>query len=255
MKKFLATTMLIIASTPAFAIDATPFFSVYAGAGGWATEVSGDLGGTSTDVEDLGIDDETNNYFYVAFEHWVPVIPNVRLEQSSISTSGAGSISTRFDFADAEFLSSNEVETEIDITMLDAVLYYEIAMFDIGLTFRQFDVEVEATGTVDSGEAGLQVITESKDVDGVLPMLYVQTKIDLPFTGFYVTGSGNYISYDDKSVTDFRAALGYGIELSIVAEIGLELGFRSFAIDLGDEDDFEGDISFSGAYLGANVKF
>ncbi len=251
MKKFLATTMLIIASTPAFAIDATPFFSVYAGAGGWATEVSGDLGGTSTDVEDLGIDDETNNYFYVAFEHWVPVIPNVRLEQSSISTKGTGTISTVFNFADANFTADSEVATEIDITMLDAVLYYEIAMFDVGLTFRQFDVEVEAVGTIGADSGAIR----SEEVDGVLPMLYVQTKIDLPFTGLYVTGAANYISYDDKSVTDFRAALGYGIELSIVAEIGLELGYRSFAIDLGDEDDFEGDISFSGAYLGANIKF
>lgn len=255
MKKFLATTMLIIASTPAFAIDATPFFSVYAGAGGWATEVSGDLGDSSTDVNDLGIDDKTNNYFYVAFEHWVPVIPNVRLEQTSISTSGTGTISTQFDFADVEFISDNAVVTDIDITMLDAVLYYEIAMFDVGLTFRQFDVEVEATGTVDGGEAGLEVITEFEDVDGVLPMLYVQTKIDLPFTGFYVTGSANYIAIDGKSVTDYRAAIGYGVELSIVAEVGLELGFRSFAIDLGDEEDFAGDISFSGAYLGANIKF
>lgn len=250
MKKFLATTMLIIASTPAFAIDATPFFSVYAGAGGWATEVSGDLGGTSTDVEDLGIDDETNNYFYVAFEHWVPVIPNVRLEHSNISTSGAGTISTQFNFSGQAFDADASINTDIDITMTDAVLYYELAMFDFGLTLRQFDIEVNAVGEV-SGVSEVR----SEEVDGVLPMLYVQTKIDLPFTGFYVTGSGNYISYDDKSVTDFRAALGYGIELSIVAEIGLELGFRSFAIDLGDEDDFEGDISFSGAYLGANVKF
>ncbi len=248
MKKFLTSAALIFASTPVFAVDATPFFSVYAGAGSWAAEVSGDLGDSDTDVNDLGLDDESNAYLYVAFEHAVPFIPNVRLERSSVTSSGSGTLTDAFDFGDLSF--DADVATEIDITMTDAVLYYEIAMIDFGLTFRQFDAEVIAVGTV----AGVEE-TEAEEVDGVLPMLYLQTKIDLPFTGLYVTGNANAISIDDKSVVDYRAAVGYGIEIPVVAEIGLELGYRAFEIDLGDEEDFAGNIEFSGVYFGANVKF
>lgn len=253
MKKFLTSTMLIIASSPALALDATPFFSVYGGAGSWATEVTGNLGSSSTDVEDLGYDDESNNYFYLAFEHAVPIIPNVRLERTSISTSGTGA--TSFTLSGTDFSSAGDVVSEIDITMTDAVLYYELAMIDFGVTLRQFDAEVTATGFVDAGEGGLIAETVSEKVDGVLPMLYLQTKIDLPFTGLYVTGSANYIAIDGKSVSDYRAAIGYGIELSIVAEIGLELGFREFSLDLGDDEDYAADTTFSGAYFGANIKF
>ncbi|MFL0798878.1 MAG: TIGR04219 family outer membrane beta-barrel protein [Agarilytica sp.] len=251
MKKFLTSAVLIFASTPVFAVDATPFFSVYAGAGSWAAEVSGDLGDSNTDVNDLGLDEESNGYLYIAFEHAVPLIPNVRLERSSVTSSGTGTLSDFFQFGGQDF--NADVTSEIDITMTDAVLYYEIALVDFGLTFRQFDAEVSAVGTVDGG--GAAPVTESEKVDGVLPMLYAQTKIDLPFTGVYVTGNANVISIDDKSIVDYRAAVGYGIEIPVVAEIGLELGYRAFEIDLGDDEDFAGNVEFSGVYFGANVKF
>ena len=213
--------------------------------------MSGSLGDSSTDVSELGLSDESNAYFYVAFEHAVPFIPQVRLERSTISSSGNETVSDAFVFGGQSF--DADVATEIDIAMTDAVLYYELAMFDFGLTIRQFDAEASATGEPTGGDG--DSVTESETVDGYLPMLYLQTKIDLPFTGLYVTGNVNGISVDGKSVTDYRAAVGYGIEISILAEIGLELGYRAFEIDLGDDEDFAGDIDFSGVYFGANVKF
>lgn len=252
MKKFLTSIVLIIASSPVFAVDATPFFSVYAGAGSWSAEISGDLGDSSTDVDDLGLNDESNAYFYVAFEHAVPLIPQIRIEQSSVTSEGSGT--TLFSFSDVDFTTDAAIDSEIDITMTDAVLYYEIAILDFGLTFRQFDAEVQATGSADV--LGVPtIVTESESVDGVLPMLYLATKIDLPFTGLYLTGNVNGISVDDKSIMDYRAAIGYGIEIPVLAEIGLELGMRSFTIDLGEDEDYAGDIEFSGAYFGVNVKF
>ncbi len=251
MKKHLIATLLSVASTPVLAVDATPFFSVYAGVGSWSTELSGDLGDTSTDVDDLGLDDEDNGYFYAAFEHAVPVIPQIRLEYIDISTSGSGTLTEAYEIGDETFLANTDVDSDIDITFTDVVLYYEIAIFDFGLTLRQFDAEVAAEGTV-AGQS--ETVTEDEAVDGVLPMLYLQTKVELPFTGLYVTGNVNGLSVDDISVTDLRGAVGYGIELGPVAELGLEIGYRSFEIDLGDDEDFAADIEFSGAYFGLNVK-
>ncbi len=251
MRNLVITSMLIFASTPALAIDATPLFSVYAGAGSWNAEFSGELGalGETASFDELGFDDENNVYLYVAFEHAVPFIPQVRLETIDIGSSGIGTLTDAFTIGDETFNLGTEVDTEFDLSFVDASLYYEIAMFDFGVTLRQFDVDATAVSTADA------TLSDSESVDGVLPMAYLQTKIDLPLTGLYLTGSVNTISYDDKSVTDFRGAVGYGIELSFLAEIGLELGYRSFEIDLGDEEDLVGDIELSGAYFGANVKF
>ncbi len=247
MKKLLISIMLIIASSPAFAVDATPLFSVYAGAGSWSAEISGDLGDTNTNVDDLGLDDDSNAFVYVAFEHAVPLIPQVRLERSAVSSEGSGT--TVFTFSDTPF--DGDIDSDIDITMTDATLYYEILVLDFGLTLRQFDAEVQATGTVPS----VGVETESESVDGVLPLLYLGTKIDLPLTGLYLAGNVNGISADDESIMDYRGSVGYGIELSFLAKIGLELGYRAFEIDMGEDEDYAGDIDFSGVYFGVNVKF
>jgi outer membrane protein len=248
MKKLISTIVLAALSPAVFAIDATPFFSVYAGGGAWQTDFTGTIGEPdfTVDMEELGFSDETNGTFYVAFEHSVPVIPQVRLERTGISSTGLGTLTSEYRLGDGRFVVGEEVASEFDITLTDAVLYWEIAMVDFGITVRQVDVTVSA-------ESGGGSDTES--FDGFLPMLYLQAKVDLPFTGLYFMGNANAISYDDKSITDFRAAIGYGIEISILAEIGLEVGYRSFEVDLGEEDDISGDIELSGPYAGVNIKF
>lgn len=251
MRNRIVTLMLIFASTPALSLDATPLFSVYAGAGSWISEYSGEIGslGETANFDELGFDDENNTYLYVAFEHALPFIPQVRLETIDLGSSGLGTLAQTFTIGDETFTVGSEVDTDLDLSFIDATLYYELAIFDFGLTLRQFEAEASAVSTADSS------LADSEKVDGVLPLVYLQTKIDLPLTGLYLTGSANAISFDDKSVTDFRAAVGYGIELSFIAEIGLELGYRSFEIDLGEDEDLVGDIELSGAYFGANVKF
>jgi len=246
MKKLLAAMVLAVASPAVMAVDATPFFSVYVGGGSWKADFSGGLGDFDTDLEELGFDEESNGFFYAAFEHAVPLIPQVRLERTNVSSSGSGTLTGSFSIGDETFTVGTDVASEFDLTLTDAVLYYELLMFDFGLTLRQFDAEAAAVSAT---------LSDSEEVDGVLPMVYLQAKVDLPFTGFYATGSANAISYDDKSVTDFRAAVGYAFDISILAEIGAELGYRSLEIDLGDEEDFTGDIELSGAYFGLNVKF
>lgn len=258
MKKLLsmisAAAIPVVVSSPAFAVDATPFFSVYAGAGSWSTSVSGDLGDTETSVDELGLDDQSNTYFYVAFEHAVPFVPQVRLEQSGVKTEGDETLTESFEFSGIDYELNTNIESEVDISWTDIVLYYELAMFDFGLTFRNVDLDVSATGT-DADSLTDEVVTESESVSGVLPMLYAQTKIDLPFTGLYVTGNANFISASDSSITDFRGALGYEMEIPVIAKVGLELGYRSFAIDIGEDEDVSGNIEFDGAYFGLNVKF
>lgn len=240
--------MLTIAPTTVLAVDATPLFSVNIGAGSWGADYSGELGDFDTNVDDLGFDDDNNAYFYAAFEHAVPLIPQIRFERIDISSSGVGTLTRSFQIDDRIFTVGSQVATDLDFTFNDLTLYYELAIFDFGLTFRQFDAEVAASNTNGS-------LSDSEEVDGVLPMAYLQTKIDLPLTGIYVTGNVSGISFDDKSVIDYRAAIGYEIDLALVTKLGLEIGYRSFELDLGDEEDFAADIELSGAYIGANLKF
>lgn len=247
--KTLLASLIFAASPVAFA-DVTPLFEFSAGAGSWSTEFSGEVGsdGNRASIDELDLKDSDNTFFYVQFEHPIPLLPNLRLDLTSISTDGTGTLENSYEIGDTFFPAGTEITSEMDLDFTDAILYYEIAVVDFGLNFRKFDVEITAEESI-TGEMA------KESVDAVLPMAFLQADIDLPFTGLYVMGNVNVISYDDKSVTDYRAAVGYGIELSVLTEIGLELGYRSFEIDLGDDDDIAGDVEMSGMYFGANITF
>ncbi|VUD68053.1 hypothetical protein TDB9533_03963 [Thalassocella blandensis] len=245
-----ALAALALAASPSVFADITPLFEFSAGAGSWSTEFSGEVGSENNlaSIDELGLKDSDNTFFYVQFEHPIPLVPNLRLDLTSISTDGSGTLDNTYEIGDTVFPAGTEIISEMDLDFTDAILYYEVAILDFGLNFRKFDVEITATES-SSGE------TATESVDVVLPMVFLQADVELPFTGLYVMGNVNVISYDDKSVTDYRAAVGYGIELSVLSEIGLELGYRSFEIDLGEDDDIAGDVEMSGLYFGANITF
>lgn len=255
MKKVLSVITLSCAVTvltsPLAVADVTPLFSFYAGAGSWASEYKGDIGeaNATAEFETLGFDDEDNMYFYAAFEHPVPLVPNVRLELSDLSSSGVGDLTDNFSLGNQSWSAGTEIASRFDMTFTDLTLYYEILMFDFGLTARQFDIEMAAEQVSDTDNSAVE------SFDGVLPLIYLQTKVSLPFSGVYFTGAGNFVSYDDKSLADLRAALGYDLELGPLATLGIELGYRMFELDLGEDEDLSGVVELSGPYLGLGLEF
>ena len=67
--------------------SADSIFGVYAGFGTWQQSYGGDVtsGIAAVNVEtDLGLDDVDNNVLYLAVEHGVPVLPNVRLQSTQL---------------------------------------------------------------------------------------------------------------------------------------------------------------------------
>lgn len=229
---------------------------VYAGGGLWQTDLSGDVGDAgqpAADLEDLGLDDEDSNFFYVALEHPIPIIPNARLQLNDINLSNTATVSQSFVIDGDTFTAGTEVASDIDLTHTDATLYYEVldnvVSLDLGLTFRMFDGSFEVTDTTTNE-------TATEDFDDTVPLLYGKVQGDLPLTGFYVAASGNYINYDDNSIFDYQAGVGYMTD-GWVLDLGLELGYRSFSLEIDADDlgDVNADGDVSGAYLSANIHF
>lgn len=239
-----------MAASVGVAADVTPLMEFSVGAGSWMTEYSGQIGDENNraDVDALDVDDTNNNFFYARFEHPVPFVPNIRLDHVSISTSGTGTLESSYTLGDETFTAGTEVASDWDLSMTDVALYYELAILDFGLNFRQFDVEIMA-------EEGSSGRSAKESADLLLPMVFLQADVALPLTGLYVMGNVNAIAVDDKSITDYRAAVGYTIDLSVLSEVGLEIGYRGFEIDLGEDEDIAGEVEMSGVYFGANITF
>jgi len=226
-------------------ISADTLLGVYAKAGGWNHAPSGTFGDNANTFNlenDLGMDSETGSMFSVAIEHFIPVIPNIKIERTDLSFTSTGTLTQGLTFGGVTFGIGDPVTSELDLSHIDYILYYEIldnwVSFDIGVNVKVFDGVLAVTTGGSTGTI---------DLSAPVPMLYGKAQFDLPFSGFSAGAEGSYIGYDGDSFTDIRGYIGYEIMLGF----GVELGYRNLALQFDDLDDANIDTTFEGAYISA----
>lgn len=235
------------------AAQADMIYGIYLGAQGWQTETSGYFGNDGEDINSVqfNYEDETQTSFYVAIEHPVPLLPNIKVRQNDIQVEGdtVGQI----EFGGEVFVGT--ADTDGDITNTDFILYYEIldndlVSFDIGINGKSIDGEFTMTDTTD-GFSG----TSTETFSGVVPMAYAAAEIGLPFTGLSIFGDISYIGFDGHSLQDAQVGIQYAFIDNIAVDVSIQAGFRTFAFELDDLDDISSDITIDGAFAGLQVHF
>jgi outer membrane protein len=246
MKKLLAVA--IVAATPMMA-QADLLFTVKAGASSWNAEATGDVDG-DTDVgkDGLNLNSEKNNVLFVAFEHPLPILPNIKIMKTDLDLTGEGT--AKIDFLNLTF--EEDTSSQFDLSHTDLTLYWGIPLpipyldINFGLTARQFDGLVSVKGK-DTGNE------EKADLDFTLPMGYLNVDLETPF-GIYARADLNAIAYGGNGISDMALAVGYTLPIPFV-DINLEAGHRVISVKT-DEDttDVETDIEVAGMFFGLNVS-
>ena len=183
-------------------------------------------------LSDQDIDTDGTVQASVAFEHPIPIIPNIKLKYTKLDTETESTI----DLA----------KTEINLDHTDLILYYEILD-----NIVKADVGVGATrlnGTV-------KQFAQSVDVDEYAPIIYAEAGAKLPFTGLSAKAEATYTNVNDVKITDAQAELQYDFIQSIALDLGLKAGYRILNIDLDDLDDRDMKFEFKGPYVGLNAHF
>ncbi|MEJ2681075.1 MAG: TIGR04219 family outer membrane beta-barrel protein [Gammaproteobacteria bacterium] len=226
-------------------VFADMLLGIYAGVGGWQADYNGEFAseGSNIDVDaDLAIDGDHQSFIYVALEHPIPLLPNVKISKTDLKNSSTTQLSSTISFEGSTFTSGESVETDLDLSHTDFVAYYEIldnwVSLDAGFTARHFTGDASITGNT---------LAESADLDAWVPMGYLKAQFDLPLTGLYAGGEVNAISFNDNRITDYSLRIGFDTAL----RLGVELGYRSMMLELKDVDDqdFVSDLEMDGAYL------
>ena len=92
---------LLATLTAAPVIASADIAGLSAGVGTWQSSPSGTLGSTSISLENtLNFDEENSNYLFIALEHPIPLLPNLRLSRTGSGVGRAGhvvSAGTRLD--------------------------------------------------------------------------------------------------------------------------------------------------------------
>ena len=214
------------------------FLGLYVGGGVWDHDPSGDfssVGSPSIGLEDdLGMGSETEGYFYVAFEHPIPLVPNLRIDSTALTHDGNAS---GVDF-NGSTLSG---PATISLDSMDLLLYWRLLdnwiNLDIGLSLRDFDGE-------------FTVGTETIGISESIPTVYAAVMFDMPFTGLSIGGDFYHTGLDDNSLDDLRLRVAY--EMGV---IGFEGGLRNYSLKLGDVDGVDADMTFDGIFLGVFLHF
>lgn len=215
MKKILLPAALL-ASCLSINAQADTVFGLYAGAYAWQADLSGDAVSFGTPTELNTFDDETATVVYVALEHPVPALPNIRLAQTGV-----------------EFEDANST---LDLTHTDVTLYYEvldnIVSIDIGLAARMYD-----------GEYVYTLSSYQSDIDNNQALAYAMVRGDLPFTGLAL-GAQLYAGQD--STTDVNVFLEYEMPIGL----GFAAGYRALATEIETADkNNTADLDMDGGYL------
>ncbi|MEM9100812.1 MAG: TIGR04219 family outer membrane beta-barrel protein [Pseudomonadota bacterium] len=249
MKKHLLAVAITTAFLPSIGQTDT-FLGIYAGAGVWQQEYTGDIEtfGTTVNVEQaLGLDDETGTVLWAALEHPIPFLPNIRISSIELSTTGEGIIQQSFTFDNQVYDVGVTTLTQLDLDHNEITLYYEIldnwVNLDLGITVKIFDGALEIQGGGENGNV---------DLDEPIPMLYGRAAFELPLTGLRLDVEGSVISFDDNSLYDVSAEIAYETFIGL----GAELGYRAIEADVSEfSDDLTVDTSFRGPYFNVYYHF
>lgn len=232
--------------------NADMLLGIYAGAQGWNTSTSGGFASENA-TADLDFDDKTNSSFYVALEHFVPLVPNVKLARTTLNADGDTTINTNFEFDGNTYVAGESIYTESDVTTTDIILYYELfdndlVSFDLGINAKYID----GTFIANSNDG---TTTGEQDFSGVVPMVYSRVAVGLPFTGLGAYAEGSYLSIDDHKLSDFQVALTYSLLDNIAVDMTFQLGYRDVTVDIEDLDDVYADLGYDGVFAGVEVHF
>ncbi|WP_210395631.1 TIGR04219 family outer membrane beta-barrel protein [Motiliproteus sediminis] len=231
-------------------VQADTVLGLTAGAQVWDMDGKGGIGTAGQPQSgDLDFAKDKQNVYYVALEHPIPLIPNIKLKHTDLESRGTGSVN--FTFEGSTF--TGDVTTDVDFSHNDIILYYElldnVVSLDLGLNVMQMDGFV--TVTEDANPAN----RERVDFDGYLPTLYIAAQAELPLTGLSIGGEFSGLAVGDSSFYDYQVQIQYNVIDNMAIDVGIQLGYRETRLELDDVDNLDTDLTFSGPYAGLQVHF
>lgn len=254
MKKFLIGLVgaTILASTLS-----ADFLRAEMGGGLWNKKPSGnlsysDLGATGTYTSDEK--EDSSAYAWLLVKHFVPIIPNLRLEYATLDDTGLATGSFN------GFVAPADSKAAIKMTQYDIVPYYNILdntfwmTVDVGLDIKMMNFDYSAENVT---VVGITVPTNYEDSTSlVLPLGYLRARVQIPVTDIGVEADVKYITYGNSTVSEFRAKVDYTLDFVPVIQPGIEIGYRQQNIDVeSDNEKTKLKMDYSGVYAGIMLRF
>ena len=243
MKKVLLPTLLTLSLPVTATADV---IGAKIGAGVWDHEPSGTIESTtdsaSTDLAaNLGLESDQENYFYVAVEHPVPLLPNVKIQKTALTNKSSTPGTANFTF-NGNTYTGGVGTASLTLDQTDYILYWElldnVVSLDIGINAKQVDGEAVLDG-------------DTTTFSGTVPMGYAALELAFPGTSLSLAAEISAAKLGDSEISDTVVKLNY----DMVANLGLELGMRTQTVKLSDLGGINSNMKFDGIFAGLYLDF
>lgn len=257
MKKIVLTTLLSLAAVTS--LDAKTGLDIEVGTGVWAPEFSGNISYGTTNKEqiginELGLDDKKfsdSSYIYADFSHFVPIIPNIRIENTKYSVNGSSTI-TRY-WNDIQI--NGATTTTLDLTKTDFIAYWNVPLLD---TLTNDALDISYGLVVEQAKGEISVNNDKKSFDEYIPLLYLGAIIEIPTTDITLEAKLKTINYDGATMQDIDYKFSYELPGFIPAvDLNLDLGYKTQSIEIPSSLVDKLDVNFDakGYFFGINAQF
>ena len=132
---------------------------LYLGTQIWQSEPSGIFGEENTLI-DFNLKKEQQINYFIDVKHPFSFLPNARISNTTLDTSGKNTLTQKFDFNDKSFPIGGKVDASFNVSPfshVDYTFYYELFnndnfSFELGLTARDLNGNVTVTGPTKSSD-------------------------------------------------------------------------------------------------------
>lgn len=224
----------------------------------WQNEATGtfnadsNVGNATGPGQTYNYDSETQGSVWLAIEHPIPILPNLKIRENRLEGS-ASKGSSGFYYNGINFEGASQVYNDVSNT--DFVLYYEIldndiVSLDLGAAYKQMHGSFRVDGF--TGDELARVATQ-RDIDSGIVMGYGNAQVGLPGLGLFAFAD-IMIGVNEAGVHDYSAGLGWQFD-GIALDTLVRVGYRDFSFDV---DGFSGttqDMQFTGVFAGIELAF
>jgi outer membrane protein len=257
MKKITKTALALATCLVASNASADTILGVFAGVQSWNMGAEGSFGeqnGALDSSATFDFEKKNQTSFYLALEHPVPLVPNIKIKRNQMETKGDTLLATSFDFGGNVFNNNTTIATNVDLSNTDFILYYEIldndlVTIDVGLNAKKIEGVLDVVDKTDAS------ITATENFDGFVPMLYGNLEVGLPFTGLGVFAEGSLLSVGDHTLYDYEAGIGYTFIDNMAIDLTVQVGYRAIKLELQDLDNINSNLDFDGVFVGLEAHF
>jgi outer membrane protein len=191
-------------------------------------------------------DDSSQGSLWIAVEHPLPFVPNVKIRENRLESS-TSLANTDFNFNGHNFTGATSVTNDLSNT--DFVLYYEIldndlVSVDLGAAYKLM------SGSLRVADAGHP---EEVDIDSGIVMGYASAQVGMIGLGLF--GFADVmLGIDESNVYDYGAGLGWQFD-GLAVDTSIRVGYREFNFDVSNFSGVSQNTDFSGAFAGVELVF